>query len=306
VSSEILIHPEGNPPDIITAGQIYNYSFSVSNISDKPLSDLLVTLTSQSDSLKILGDSKWSIGSLDVGSKQLITTPVFAPTSMIGNPATFGISVNYLSDGQSKTESISSGSYVQGEITVRAYDLGVSYIGGQSNIVGNLLNEGNTLALFTTIEVMSAGNLVSVLPPPQYLGDLDQNSPLPFSIPVNVSSSAAAGAYPLDLRVTYKDGLRQPHTFEVTQNVNFAPQQSSSQTGQSSPVLGSVSPLYVGIGIAVIAAIIIGVVVAVRRRKGSSLKRRFEARKENNIDSVLDGHRMEKKKTTTTTTDERK
>ena len=293
VSSEVLISREGGSGDIITAGQIYNYSFSVTNISDSPLSSVLVTLTTKSDPLRILGDSKWSINNLSAGSKEVLSTSLFAPTSMIGNPATLDVSVNYLSRGQSKSESGSLGSYVEGQISVRAYELGVSNIGGQTNIVGNLLNEGNTLALFTTIEVVNAGGLVSALPPSQYLGDLDQNSPLPFSIPVNISSSAGAGSYPVHLKVTYKDGLRQPHTFDVQQNIDYVPQPTSAQSNQSASPLGSVSPLFIVIGIAVVAAII--AIVMVRRRRGGALKRGFESRKENNIDSVLDGHRVERK-----------
>lgn len=297
VQSEVTITPEtgSNSSNVITAGQIYDYKFKVTNNSDKPLSDLLVTLASPSDTLKILKDSKWSITTLDAGASQEFATQVFAPTTMIGIPVTFNLSVKYLSGGQSRTESVSVGSYVDGQINVTAYDVGVSYIGGIPNVIGNLLNEGNTQALFTTIELTNADGLVTTLPPQQYLGDLDQNSPLPFSIPIQVSKGATSGTnYPVSLKVTYKDSLRQSHTFETTQSANFVAETNSTQSSQGlAGPIGQSAPM-IGIIAIVIVAIIAGIVIA-RRRKRSALKKRFESRKEGNIESVLDSHRPEKR-----------
>ena len=294
VQSEISISTNsGNSSNVITAGQIFDYKFSVANNSDKPVTDLLVTLAASSDTLKVLKDSQWTVSSLDAGSKQEFTTQVFAPTTMIGNPVTFNLSVKYLSSGQSRTESVSAGSYVDGQISIRAYEIGVNYIGGIPNVIGNLLNEGNTRALFTTIEVTNTGGLTSSLPPSQYLGDLDENSPLPFSVPIDLSKSASAGNYPVSVKVTYKDSLRQPHTFEITQTVNYTPQSNSTQTSQNPAMLSSMAPIV--IIIAIVIAAIVAAVMIVRRRRKSVLKRRFESRKEGSLESVLDSHRLEKR-----------
>jgi hypothetical protein len=283
LDSDLSVAPsDGN---IVTAGKIYNYNFTVSNVGDEPLNDMLLTLSSETETIEILGDSKWTIKAIEPGTEQELATRVFAPTDLIGTPTTFNLSVKYVSSGQPKTESIDLGAYVEGEISVRAYEIGVNYIGGTPNIVGNLLNEGNTLALFTTIEVASADGLASSLPPEQYLGDLTENSPLPFSIPIDVGD-AQAGTYPVKLKVTYKDDLRQLHTFEVDSNVDFQPEQPADEASQGS---GAGSGMMIGVIAAIAVAVIIAVIV-IKRRKKSALRRTIGERKQDDIESLLDSH----------------
>ena len=49
---------------IVTAGQIENLKFVISNNSSNPVSNLVLTLSSPSDSVKIVGDSKWTLNVL--------------------------------------------------------------------------------------------------------------------------------------------------------------------------------------------------------------------------------------------------
>lgn len=296
LDSELAVAAGENPSSTtITAGKIFDYRFVISNIADRPLSDLLVTLRSQSDELKVLGESKWTLKTIEPGARQEFSTSVFAPIGMIGDSATFNLDVKYLSSGQSRTESVDLGAYVDGEISISAYEVEVNYIGGTPNIVGNLLNEGNTLALFTTVELVSADGLVSDLPPQQYLGDLDENSPLPFSIPIRTSDGAQAGTYPVTLRITYKDNLRELHTLDIDSQVNFVSEPAAGdESGQGAGGMNGAVP---AIGIGAVVAAAIAAVVVVRRRKKSALKRSFESRKDEgeSIESVLDSHRLEKR-----------
>lgn len=270
----------------IAAGKIEDYMFSVANSGTAPITNVIITLESQTESLEILGDSKWDIQRIEQGSQAELATQVFAANSLIGTPASFDVIVEYSSNGQQSTERFALGTYVAGEIDIMAYEIEVNYIGGIPNIVGNLLNEGNTVALFTTIEIVSAENLVSSLPPSQYLGDLEENSPLPFSIPVNIDSSTGAGTYPVSLQVTYKDNLRESHTFDVDVEIEFVPEQPADEAGQGNSMAIA---LPVGIGAAV--AIAIGVGVALSRRKKASIRRTIQAGKQDDdIESVLDSH----------------
>jgi hypothetical protein len=216
-------------------------------------------------------------------------TQVFAPTSLIGDSTNFDLTVRYLADGQTETDSVDLGAYIDGEIAITAYEIEVNYIGGTPNIVGNLLNEGNTVALFTTIEIVDAAGLVTSLPPQQYLGDLEENSPLPFSIPVDVGD-AQEGNYPVKIKVTYKDNLRQLHTLEFDSNVRFVPEVSEDEAtaGQGMDMM---APIVIG----VIVAAVIAAVVILRRRKKSALRSAITARKQDDIESLLDSHRQDKK-----------
>ncbi len=269
----------------IAAGKIEDYSFSVANSGTATITSVVVTMESNSESLEILGESKWDVQRIDKDSKVVLATRVFAANALIGNPSSFDLTVEYSSNGKSNIERFTLGTYVAGEISIRAYDIEVNYIGGTPNIVGNLLNEGNTVALFTTVELVGAENLVSSLPPSQYLGDLEENSPLPFSIPVRIDDNSEAGVYPVSLQITYKDNLRELHALDFYSEFEFVPEQPAVESGQDSSMM--TLSLVIGVGVAV--AIAGG--LAFRRRKKTSLKHTIQAGKQDeDIESVLDSH----------------
>lgn len=285
-SSPVSVSPVGES-SIITAGKITDLTVSLINNRSQELSDVVVSVAPQSDSIRILGFTSWNIGDLEPGSSQEISTRVFASRDMIGRATTFVFTVQHLSAGQPEIENISLGTYVDGEISIKAYDVGVTYIGGRPNLTGNLLNEGNVLALFTTVELLSAENLAESLPPQQYLGDLTENSPLPFSIPIDVPQSTGAGTYPVEVQIQYRDTLRELHTLTFDAQVDFVPEAPSENSSQA-PANGSM--IGVGIGIAVAAAIAF---VVIRSRKRAKLKHKLQFSKQNggqDIESVLDSH----------------
>jgi hypothetical protein len=289
-SSLLNVTPAGESSSIIAAGKITDLNVNLVNNDSRHLENVIVSVSSQSDSIKILGNTSWTVGNVAANSSTELSTKVFASKDMIGKATTFTYTVQHLSAGQPGVETFNLGTYVDGEIKVRAYDLGVTYIGGVPNLSGNLLNEGNTIALFTTIELVSGDGLVSKLPPQQYLGDLTENSPLPFSIPIDIADNATAGTYPIELKVEYKDSLKQLQTFEVKSDVAFAPEAKPAEGAQQGQAM---SPAMIGIIIGVIAAIIIAIVV-IRRRSKSKLHRTIQFSKQgsnNNggdIESMLD------------------
>lgn len=197
---------------------------------------------------------------MDASSKQELSTQVFAAEDVIATPIEFTVDAEYISGGQSKTDTLSIGAYVDGEIKIKAYDFAVNDIGGTPNLVGNLLNQGNTIALFTTVEMINTGQvntstsssstttttkqlpraLVSDFPPQQYLGDLSENSPLPFSIPLNIDKGLPKGTYPVGIRVTYMDNLRNTHELVLNGTVNYTPKSTDSTT-ESGGFLGLVN-----------------------------------------------------------------
>lgn len=286
-SSPVSVSPVGES-SIITAGKITDLSVSLINNRDQELSDVVVSVSSQSDSIKILGFTSWSIGDLQAGSSQEISTRVFASEDMIGRATTFVFTVQHVSAGQPQVETVSLGTYVDGEISIKAYEVGVTYIGGRPNLTGNLLNEGNVLALFTTVQVVSAGDLVESLPPQQYLGDLTENSPLPFSIPIDVPEGTGAGTYPVELKIQYRDTLRQLHTLDVSANVDFVPEVVTENGSQQAGSQAMASTVAGGVAAAAVIAFVI-----FRMRKKAKLKRTLQFSKQNggqDIESVLDTH----------------
>src|ERR687892_949892 len=281
-----------NDSILLKAGKIEEVVFSVSNNGDISLNNVVLSLDSSLDSVKILGDSRWTFSSMNASSKEELSTRVFAAEDVISTPVEFTIDAEYISGGQSKTDSLNIGAYVDGEIRIKAYDFAINDIGGTPNLVGNLLNQGNTLALFTTVEMVSnrqtnssttsatsassdtkqaPRHLVNEFPPQQYLGDLSENSPLPFSIPLNINKDATGGVYPVSIRVTYSDTLRNTHELVLNGTVNYTPKSTNSSSGSggflgSSELSNTIVPLVIAL------AIISIIVIFIRRRQSRNRK----------------------------------
>ena len=232
-------------PIKLTAGRLENLRFSITNNGSLPLTDIVFSLSSGTNSVKILGDSRWRVDYMAPQSNFPMSTTVYAAEDVINIPTEFEINAEYIERGQSKTDTLNIGAYVDGQIRIRTYDLAINYVGGAPNLVGNLLNEGNTVALFTTIELVNPANnaessqsnlnksLDTGSSQQQYLGDLSENSPLPFSIPLSIDSESPAGNYPVSLNVTYSDNLRMVHELLLNDTVVYEGQPSASSNSDS-------------------------------------------------------------------------
>jgi len=190
----------------ITAGKVQDIRFTIKNnvlfrLVPASIRSLAVSLASQNTSVRILGPSNWDIPTISSGSGQQLTTQVFASTSLIGNPVFFTVTIQYIQlTHQVKTASFNLGAIVVGNIQLRLNNLGIRYIGSTPNLVGNILNEGNTPAQFANVEMLQQGqgrvqtqqsptsnkNLGTILMPnsSQYLGNIGTNSPLSFNVPL--------------------------------------------------------------------------------------------------------------------------
>ncbi len=227
----------------IAAGSVQDLSFSITNNNDAGISiaDAVVTLASESSAVRILGDSRWDLQSIAPGSQQELSTQVYASTSLIGSPVFFTVTMQYIRNGDElSTESFQLGAIVVGNIRIGVDDVTISYIGDTPNIVGNLLNEGNTPAMFTKIELLepaTQGNppLFRSAISSQFLGDLPVNSPLAFNIPLqitqqNITQVMTDNGYPISLKITYSDELRNTHELVVNDTISLDPIQP--RTGQ--------------------------------------------------------------------------
>jgi hypothetical protein len=302
----------------ITAGEESDVNFTITNNNKFPILDAVVSLESQSGSISISGPSKWNLQRLDPGAHQSFATTVFASTDLIGNPASFEVGAQYIMNGRARDDNFTMGAKVIGDIDVDVSNLAINNIAGTPNLVGNLLNKGNTIALFTTIQLLSpsnntdngglhqprqegetpyqanssssqstsdqnsdqkksSGNTTRVLIPsstlPSYLGDLDSNSPLPFSIPLNFQNNSSPGKYPVSLKITYSDDLRANHELVINDTVDFSQRggrnrgNSNNDEGIMGIMLGdSYSLKFGGFSIPLLIIIIIIVILLIALR----------------------------------------
>ena len=159
----------------ITGGKVQDLRFTINNnnVPATPtpfnvptsLTELAVSLTSQNNSVRILGPTTWNFPRITSGSGHQLSTPVFASTSLIGSPVFFTVTVQYIQNShQVKTASFNLGAVVVGDIQLGVNNLGIRYIGNTPNLVGSILNKGNTPAQFASVEMLQQGQGQSQTP----------------------------------------------------------------------------------------------------------------------------------------------
>ncbi|MEO9319596.1 MAG: hypothetical protein ABI361_02875 [Nitrososphaera sp.] len=168
----------------VVAGSVSNFTLVVSNRGSSPITNAVVSLSSGSSSVQILGETKWTVDSIGAQSNAALSTRIYASPSLIGTPVNFSVTIDYLTSGQSKTEQYTIGTYVDGDINLSTYGLALTYVGaapsiggggggfggggntnaagggaGTPTLTGNILNKGNTVALFTTVQLLQVQDL---------------------------------------------------------------------------------------------------------------------------------------------------
>ncbi|WP_458721551.1 COG1361 family protein [Candidatus Nitrosocosmicus sp. R] len=141
----------------LTAGKIDDFKFNITNNNNHPIQNTAVTLPVNTGALEILENSKWNLDMVNPKTTVQYPTKVFASKTLINSPMSFKVSVEYVSNGQLKLNSFFIGANVVGEIEVSINELSTDNIGGTLNVIGYLLNKGNTGGLFTTIEIVTEG-----------------------------------------------------------------------------------------------------------------------------------------------------
>lgn len=168
------------------------------------------------------GDGYTRINEIRPGESTDVQVVMFASQEAVNTSFQLPVTISYLDQsGGMKQIQRQVSVYVQGTISLRVHDFGITYIVNEPNVSGFLLNEGTNMALFTTVELVDNPTSVKQIGGPQYLGDLTANSPLPFNIPVRFTEGA--GIYPVKLKVSYKDDLRIPFEVEIDGSVSYTP-----------------------------------------------------------------------------------
>jgi hypothetical protein len=131
------------------------------------------------------------------------------------------------------------------------------------------LNSSSNLSSQSQVQIPSSAQtfakktiLIPASSLPQYLGDLEENSPLPFSIPLAMNNNTSSGIYPVSLKVTYSDDLRNNYTVINNGTVEFISPVTATNKGQG--FLGSYDSLLILIILAI--AGIIGLYIIRRLR----------------------------------------
>jgi hypothetical protein len=94
-------------------------------------------------------------------------------------------------------------------------------IGKTATYEGDLLLIGTSRVEFTRIQVLSSDDVVTVVGSTEYIGAVDPDSPVPFSIKFAVKNTTSTGSNSLKLKVTWMDhrNIQQQQILEVPLSV---------------------------------------------------------------------------------------
>jgi len=204
------------PDNVLQSGRITTPLINLANTGDNDISDISIDLqfsTVQSSILPIFlnsGSNTWKFNKLSSGDSLTLDPEIFASLSAADSSSIVQVHISYIdSHGFPHDEIRTVGFTIRGSIDLTYksvnFDRDILPAGYNATIVGNLLNQGNTDAQFLSISILSMDGLILSSGSVQYIGEVDADSLIPFSLKFTIDENARDGTTPLVIQVMYED-----------------------------------------------------------------------------------------------------
>lgn len=210
-----------------------NVTVEISNTGTAPLSNVKIVLQNTQTSVSatanpitnvenvVFDQNEWDIGTIDPKSSKKFTFNVYVPEYVRTETLHTPLQITYFNaHGDKITDNRTVDFYIHGLIDARIYNVGVIDISGKQTIIGEVINEGNTNALFAfvTLEPRGDSNIKKVT---QFIDEIEIDSPVPFNIPVEFEGEPRFGDHDIRIIVRYKDDLRKEHLINYDTTVTL-------------------------------------------------------------------------------------
>jgi hypothetical protein len=256
----------------VTDGVPSTISFYVTNVGTRTISSPTFQLSASSP-LVVISNSPSSQSSLAPGQTETFTAVVSASPG--STPGVYGgtLSVGFTdSSGSQHTQSFPAGFVLTGVVLLVVQDELISQTSTSLSVSGSLLNEGGVSAYYAQV-TGSVRGFPGSNATAYFVGEIDPNSPVSFTITIPLSAPSRAQTGTVLLDVEYQDTFLNGHTFATssTTDLESADQFLASQVTTTTPTSSDGNLAYI-VGLAVIAAIaVVGVTgaVMVRRRRAA-------------------------------------
>ena len=219
------------PDNILQSGRVTKSNIIIQNIDDKPISNLVIDLqfTSVQNSFPIFlnsGSSIWKFLSLDSSESITISPEIFTSLSFTDSSFPIQISISYLDvNGIHHDEIRQIGFTIRGNIDIESSSVTFSPIiipsGGNASLIGSILNMGDKEAQFLTLSIASSDFIITNSESIQYIGEVDPDSLIPFSLKFQVSESSPNGQIPIELVFSYDDSYGNTYTISEFFNLTI-------------------------------------------------------------------------------------
>jgi hypothetical protein len=179
-----------------------------------------VTPTASSP-LILYGEDQWRVELLSPGNTTELPVTLFVPLSAQGTTATVTVTADYRDDyGESHSDTFNLGFTITGWIDLLVYERTTIPTpvqpGADLTLTATVLNRGNTAARYANATLLVHPVLIHLTESTSYIGEVDADSPTPFTVIARVRADTADGVYPITLTLSYRDDHHHDHTLNVT------------------------------------------------------------------------------------------
>ncbi|MFQ6075252.1 MAG: COG1361 S-layer family protein [Candidatus Bathyarchaeia archaeon] len=208
------------------------FNVTITNNGGVSLSTVDATLTIPSP-LVVHGNNSWAFRYLEPEASVLIPLTIFAPVSVIGSTYQGEFQLGYRDAyGQSHIDTYPINLIIIGRIELIVYDKVVSpqppSPGSRVTITATVLNKGNVAAMYANASILPSPALDLSGESTAYIGEVEENSPIPFTVMANVGSGVENGTYPVTIGISYRDDQYLEHSLNFTVDLVVV----RAQTGQ--------------------------------------------------------------------------
>jgi hypothetical protein len=263
VTGESVINLKAQNP-FLTSIKNNDATIEVSNTGTAPLSNVKIILQNTQTSVSatanpitnvenvVFDQNEWDIGTIEPQSSKKFSIKVFIPENIHTETLHIPFLLTYFNaHGDKVTDNRTVDFYINGLIDTKIYNVGVIDLAGKQAIIGEVINEGNTNALFAfvTLEPLGDSNIKKVT---QYVDEIEIDSPVPFNIPVEFDGEPKFGEHEIRISARYKDDLRNEQIITYDTKVTLV-----DTSIKPPPTVADFAPMIIGIAIAAAAGVII-------------------------------------------------
>lgn len=259
----------------LVGGVDNSFNITILNDGGASLSSIDATFI-LSAPLIIRGGNHWTFKSLDANGSIVIPVKIFSPSSSIGATYQEQVQLSYRdSYGQSHTDTHPLGLIIIGRIELVVYGKSIkpqsSSPGSKVTFTATILNKGNVKAMYANASLSSNPVLELLDESTTYMGEIEENSPMPFTVSATVNSNTPNGTYPVRIRLFYRDDQYRDYSLNITMTLTVAKSQSGqSNTSSNASIMTFLKDT--GLIIAALTIASVSILLLYRRRLSRSSK----------------------------------
>lgn len=247
-------------------------TIEISNSGTAPISNVKVILENTQSSVSstqtsltnvenvVFDQNNWDVGTIGPKSSKYISFQVYVPENVHTETLHTPMQITYFNAHGDKVEAKRNVDfYINGLIDLKIYDVSVIDLSGKQTIIGEIINEGNTKALFgfVTVEPLGSSNIKKTT---EFIDEIETDSPVPFNIPIEFDGEPKFGEHEIKITLRYKDDLRNEHLLDYVTTISV-----KDTTKKPAPGITDYAPGIVGLMIAVAVGVVI--FKKIRKRK---------------------------------------